>query len=1202
MQSADAGATPVNLSAQPLASSSPTSEELSALLKTNPMIKYVLVQDDQGAWGFNRVKTTVDKLQGTATWWLERVPVEADVGLSVAMTEIQTILKQTPVIELLDSHSSANARIETLVNVYASENKRRTLVQEFFNSEASFVKSNREFVERVNQLPRQENLRVFMEPYQALAQQDFLTDAAAATPVATSVDEATLLKAQALIDSLITKKDDGTMAMTPQFEERLKVLTDSVIMYGNFAKIFGEGSGNNVDENEQKTLQAYAIMTTQRVTRYDLLSSEIIRELTKIEPGTPELQKIKEETLAKFKSVAQFTLKANEIKRQTEALQKLLSTQAVLGKIAHDARVLTPQMTQLDATQLQIWDDFLARMTTIASDIVKDNIYFSLNRDGKTIQASDKFYEVFMDTLVAAALSQKGSANTGLLPIMLQYIKAVDKKLQTESMPVIFLNKISFAFSPTSKKIYSTMEKADEATANRIVTKLAKAVAAAEAAYSDKDIRNNALAIVKAMGPRAVAVWHQQEPGQAQFISIYSDLESKRRSISAPVDEAQANPVIITSMALPENEINQGELFELLNQDILGKIAEELKAKRMIAAQYGFTQLQIWDNFSKKVQEVSKRIVESADIIKPEEFYETFMQTFIDGYITHEKAQNDVFSECIRGFITTVDKYFHQHNLSGVVYAKLADIPGTSNKDAPALLSLSDRGRNDLQQNMVAELFQNLKTLVESPQHGDYEARVYNRTLDMINAMGSKAVMLWNLHADKEFFELSLPGTKAYSDLFQLGRTETDRRKNMVNMVTTELTAMQQANDKLLASERIPEDLLKQVSHQLQQALSTSQSRSEMNEKIKSAILKLFSEGYLLGRIEGIVTSQSNALQLIDQFIIRLESSLANNKQQGIFVSNPQELTPFTLLGNYTLADTVFAGTKKLSLPAFNNYMETLFNDVRSKMDRHDAQKIFVNAVKLLEKTGMGAKEKWNELVKKANDPLARRISLPDVRIEWTEKKAAILAAGQLDGSGIIGARKLKKLLEDENRNLGIVTTGPSFFHSAPVAPASPGPIAEKPERVVTPPPLPAKQPAKTDIKEKPDVAINQEPPRPATPPPLPPRKSAKAIIEEPTPTPPPVPERPLTPPPVPPRKPSKSKEAPSLPTESPKTVRTPPPLPPPLPATQPRINKAADAKANPPSLPRVPPSQSFLSPKKPKAPPLPSAPPPKGGRKPSSG
>jgi hypothetical protein len=1204
MQSADASATPVNLSAQPLASSSPTSEELAALLKTNPMIKYVLVQDDQGNWGFNRVKTTVDKLQDITTWWLERVPVEADVGLSPAMTEIQTILAQTPVIELLDSHSSANARIETLINVYASENKRRTLVQEFFNSEASFVKSTHDFVERVDQLPRQENLRVFMEPYQALAQQDFLKETAA--PVAASLDEATLLKAEALIDGLIIKKDDGTMAMTPQFEERLKVLTDSVIMYGNFAKVFGEGSGNNIDENEQKALQGYAIMTTQRVTRYDLLASEIIRELSKIEPATPALQKIKEDTLAKFKSVAQFTLKANEIKRQAEALQQLISTQAILGKIAHDARILTPQINQLDFTQKQIWDDFLARMTTIASSIVKDNIYFSLNREGKTIQASDKFYEVFMDTLVAASLAQKGAANTGLLPTMLQYIKSVDKKLQAEGLPGIFLNKISFAFSPTSKKIFSTMEKADEETANRIVAKLAKALASAEETFADNDIRNNAQAIVKAMGPRAVAAWNQLEPGKPQ-LSLYSDVASKRRSISQSQNESEAAAAADNApVALPEDEVNQGELYELVNQDILGKIAEELKTKRMIAAQYGFTQLQIWDNFSKKIQEVSKRIVESGNLIKPDEFYETIMQTFMDGYITHEKAQNDVFSEGIRGFIITVDKYFHQHNLPGAVYATLADIPGTSNKDAPALQSLNHRSKNDLQMKMVAELFQNVKTLVESPQHGDYEARVYSRTLDMINAMGNKAVMLWNLHADKEFFELSLPSTKAYSDLFQLGRSETERRENLLNMVTTELITMQQANDKLLASERIPEDLLKQVSQQLQQSLSTSQSRSDMNEKIKLAVLKLFSEGYLLGRIEGIVTSQSKALQLIDQFIIRMESSLANNKQKGIFVNNPQELTPFTLMGNYTLADSVFAGTKKLSVPAFNLYMETLFNGVKSKMDRHDAQKIFVNAIKLLEKSGMGAKEKWNELAKKANDPLARSISLPDVRIEWTEKKAGILAAGQLDGANTLGARKLKKLLEDENRNLGIVTTGPSFFHhSAPVAPVSPAPVAKELEKAITPPPLPAKRPAK---------AIDQEPPRPATPPPLPPRRLSKAKIEEA----PHVPERPVTPPPVPPRKRTKSNEPPPLPTQSPKAVSTPPPLPsskpgkaveaklmpPPLPISKPtKIEKAAAAKPKAPSLPTTSPPLLFQSPKQAtKPPPLPVKPPPGRGRKPSTG
>jgi hypothetical protein len=334
-----------------------------------------------------------------------------------------------------------------------------------------------------------------------------------------------------------------------------------------------------------------------------------------------------------------------------------------------------------------------------------------------------------------------------------------------------------------------------------------------------------------------------------------------------------------------------------------------------------------------------------------------------------------------------------------------------------------------------------------------------------------------------------------------------------------------------------------------------------------------------------------------------MESSLANNKQKGIFVNNPQELTPFTLMGNYTLADSVFAGTKKLSVPAFNLYMETLFNDVKSKMDRHDAQKIFVNAIKLLEKSGMGAKEKWNELAKKANDPLARSISLPDVRIEWTEKKAGILAAGQLDGANTLGARKLKKLLEDENRNLGIVTTGPSFFHhSAPVAPVSPAPVAKELEKAITPPP---KRPAK---------AIDQEPPRPATPPPLPPRRLSKAKIEEA----PPVPERPVTPPPVPPRKRTKSNEPPPLPTQSPKAVSTPPPLPsskpgkaveaklmpPPLPISKPtKIEKAAAAKPKAPSLPTTSPPLLFQSPKQAtKPPPLPVKPPPGRGRKPSTG
>jgi hypothetical protein len=1240
MQSADAGPTPVNLTAQPLASSSPTSAELGALLKTNPLIKYVIVRDDAGVWRFNRVKTTVDKLQDTTTWWMEPVPVEADASLSPEVAEIQSILATTSPEELLDSHSSANARIETLINVYASQNKRRTLVQEFFTSEASFIHSTKEFVEHVNQLPKQENISIFMQPYQILAQKEFLSPATEVNPAVTSLDDYTLLKAQALINEFVTQQDDGTIVMTAAFEERLKVLTDTVTMYANFSTVFGEGSGNNINENEQKTLQSYAIMTTQRVTRYDLLAQEISRELSKIQPSSPEMQKIKEKTLAKFKSIGQFTLRANEIRRQTESLQKLLATQAVLGKMAHDGLMLSAQVTHFNPEQKKIWDDFLAQVTEISNQIVKDNIYFSLKQDDKVIQAADKFYEVFINALAAASLAQRGSANTGLYPTMLQYLKSIDKKLQAEGLPGIVLKKVSFAFSPTSKQVFSTLEKADEETIKRIVMNLYNTVKTAQENYAGDEIVKNAVAIVKLMGPKATAIWQQQEPGKSSILNMYDDVESKRRSLSD--DEQQDGSDLLIS-TYPAEGIPHAESSELINLDILGKIAEELKAKRMIAAQYGFTQLQIWDNFSKKVQEVSKSVVESGELIKPEQFYATFMQTFIDGYILHEKTQNDVFSECVRGFIITVDKYFHQHNLQGVVYPTLADIPGTSNKDAPALQSLNARNKNDLQKMMVADLFKNLKTLVESPVHGEYEARVFNRTLDVINAMGSKAVMLWNLHANQEFFELSLPNTKTYSDLFQLGRTETERRQKLLNIVTTEFTALRQANDNLPASERIPEELIKAINQQLEQALAKSQSRSDLNENIKLAVLKLFSEGYLLGRIQGIVSSQSKALQLIDQFIVRTETSLTNNKQKGIFVDNPQELTPYTLIGNYTLADAVFAETKKLSVPNFNLYMETLFNDVQSKMDRHDAQKILVNAIKLLEKTGRAAKEKWNELAALADTPLARRISLPDVRIEWTEKKAEILAEGQLEGSSLVAGKKLRKLLEEEHRKLGMVVNGPSFFHhSAPVAPASPE-VTHEPERPVTPPPLP-KKPVKSEpapplpaIPPARPVSANDQlaqpvptpiPERPLTPPPLPKKPVIKARSDDDA---PPIPPRPVTPPlpakkpavpplpakkpdiknpkegvaavpPLPAKKPDiKNKKAevaaPPLPTKSPKQTVTPPPLPKTMPT------KKEPAKA--PPLPKTAPPEFLLSPKKRKSPPpLPSEPPAassKRGRKPSS-
>ncbi len=1354
-------AAPVNLTAQPLASASPTSDELAAIKKTNLFLKFVIVKDEAGTWRFNRIKTTVDKLQDNkTTWWLEPAPLEDDANISPEIAEIQSILANTSTADILNYNSAANARIETLIDVYATQNKRRTLVQEVFNTENSFVNSTREFVAMVAKLPKQENINIFMEQYQTLAATDFLGAAAAVNPQANNLDEFVLLKAQALIDAFVSEQADGTLVMTQAFADRLKVITDSVIMYENFSKVFGEGSGNNISHDDQITLQKFAIMPTQRVTRYDLLSQEIVRELGKIQPQTPELQALKDKTLAKFQSIAKFTLQANEIKRKVESLQNLLATQAVLGKIAHEGLVSLNSVIPLGDTQIKIWQDFLTKLATIAEEIVKKNSYFSGAQDDKKIQATDKFYETFMDTFVEAYLLNKDQPAENLSSIMLQYIKSIDKKLQTEGLPGIIFNKLSFGFVPTAAKVFATIKTADEAVTARIVNKMfdsIKTMIESETSGADNEIAyNNAFVALKEMGPTAIAIWNQlaaekfnelslpnpveykkiitlpkTEPervGQllrtlktlaeayqplrlrlnnlepvntpkeqreniiASVIQLYQDnyldgryreyliskklpdlqdyeallvkientltqqgqrglfngaldtkgvyrrelvifpalaslrqdqvkriidnLYNRAKSVATKINPGEADALvyvnafkemdrtksdlvrqlwmdnvakerdasIVERMSLSENEkrgifsedasakrfkkfhnqssavdlspvveeeasplssdseeeisrgrastvinresiigdvsapvepvnefspmlVNNAELFKLTNLDILGKIADELKTKRVVAARYGFTQLQIWDTFAKNIQEVSKKIVESAKLINPEEFYEPFMRTFINGYIVHEKSQKDVFSEAVRSFMVTVDKYFHQMGTKGVVYATPEDLPGSTHKDLPVLQSLNHK--KEFQQQTIEELFNQLKFMVEGSAHGDYEKRVFNRTIEAVSTMGQQAIMLWNLQADKEFFELSIPCNIEYPDLLQLGRSEVERRETLLGLIKIEFAELERANGNLSAKESIPETLMNNITRQLHEALHKSNSRSELNEYIKLAMLKLFSQVWVSGQVEG--------LKLVEQFIQRVETRLANNKQKGIFVEKPENLKPYSFFGTYTIADTIFAEPEKLTVPNFNVFMKTFYDDVKSMMGNREAEKIFAKAIMLLEKAGLDAKKTWNEIAKQDPDSIAWRISLPDIRIKWTDKKALILAEAKFQGNNLDAGKKLQKLMKDEFKVLGATpeAAGPKsfFFHSAPVAPASPIQAVVKLDEPVKPPqqppaapPLPAKkpmvaQPAKPLIPPPLPIKLPPKKPEVAAPPPLPafkPRKQTQEVVKAP--------------------------------------------------------------------------------------------------------
>jgi hypothetical protein len=1138
------------LTAQPLASSAPTSEELERVQKANRNISYVIVKDDAGVWRFNRIKTTVDKLQDNkTTWWLEPVPIEQDAHLSPEVTEIQQLLATAELAELLNNKSSVNARIETLIKAYTEQSRRRTLINELIETEISFVNFTKEFIALTDKLPKQENINVFMEQYSKLTQGNFLAKVAAIKIDAKTIDEYVLLKAQALADEFITEQADGTLTMTKAFEDKLNGLTNATIMYENFYKVFSEAG------NDLAALEKLAIMPIQRVGRYDLISKGIAEALAKIPAQNPTQQALQEKTIAKFASIPTFTYRSNEIKRNAESLQKLLSTQAVLGKIVRDAKTLS---ATADPKQKLIVDKLLGEVTTIAEQTLADNLYFSAS-----VQAKDKFYETFMNAFVQAYLSNQGNVGADLLSSMMQYIKTIDKKLQAEGMPGIVFPKTSFVFSPTASKIFATVADTDATVANDIVGKMFDTIETMiqqtppDAVFNPDHERayKNALSALKAIGPAALAMWNQHASMKFKALTQPTTNDYKKILTNAKVEQewgiAQANRAVSNAEVMPETT-------KLTTLDILGKIADDLAIKRLVAAKYGFNQLQIWDTFSKAVQETSRSIVQSGRPIDPAAFYEPIMRAFVRGYIVHEKTQNDVFSECIRDFVVTLDKNFHQAGIAGVVYQTAQDLPGTTQKDLHALQTLKVRSKDEFQKQMVDQLFHNLKLLVESPAHGDFEKRVYNRTVDAISAMGVKAIMLWNLHADREFFELSIPTTKDYQDLFQLGRTENERREALLSMVKIELVQLQTANAELAVKDAIPEALMNDIARQLQEALYKSKSRSDLNEHIKLALLKLLSQTYVQG--------PSPALTLVEQFIERVETRLVDNKQKGVFVNRPEDLRPFSILGNYSAAERIFARTQQLSTPYFNRYLETFYQDFKKVAQPKPSEKQLINAVKLLEQTGLAAKEKWNVLAQQDPDTIGRNVVLPDARVQWTEKKATIMAQAQLDGNNLSAVKKLKKLMVDESSLLGPVPITPTpqrlFHHAAPITPARPTSPKIRPARSA--PPIPVIQP----LMVKPAVVPEEKvapalpkvgPPKLSKPAPMPPALPANRPVNK-------AAEQPSTPPRIPLSRPKVAPKS-LLPEEKAAAA-------PPIPKTQPTqsFDPRLTAKKPPPSLPTTTP------------------------------
>jgi hypothetical protein len=513
------------------------------------------------------------------------------------------------------------------------------------------------------------------------------------------------------------------------------------------------------------------------------------------------------------------------------------------------------------------------------------------------------------------------------------------------------------------------------------------------------------------------------------------------RSRSESVATAPTREAAETIVAKAELRAGKPELAQVLTKDILGKIANELALKRSIAVKYGFNQVKLWDDFSRQVSDITNNMIKSGETFNAAKFYATFMQTFMDGYLIHEKGHNDLFSEGIRDFVEKIDKYLHDFGLKGVIYKSPADMPGTSDKDTPALKSMGGR-QDDFQSKMVNQLFDNVQKYIAGKVHAKFEERILQRTVDAINVLGPVAVAEWNKRAAMDFQELHIANGKVnltYTELVKVGGTESVRRQSLLAILKMGLTTVEREiaqnnsqNTKLIteataaaeqkaASKKTPDerkaamqkaldnnkDLQTAIKHQasseiilpaiqqakekLEKIIEKPGPRSAMIEEFKFTLLELFAHGYMEGRVRedttfAHATVRYPALQALEKFIIGIETGFEASKQQRLFVDSPADFKPINaarITGKYVMAEIMFESANKLNPENFTKLIQSLLDKVKLRLD---SQQVYVNTYKILERIGPDAKEKWNELVKAdENKVLQGKLLIEDTKAELKE-------------------------------------------------------------------------------------------------------------------------------------------------------------------------------------------------------------------------
>jgi hypothetical protein len=213
----------------------------------------------------------------------------------------------------------------------------------------------------------------------------------------------------------------------------------------------------------------------------------------------------------------------------------------------------------------------------------------------------------------------------------------------------------------------------------------------------------------------------------------------------------------------------------VLTQDVLGLMTSEGETmlatlKRQKASDSQLNALNIFlinvDAIRNKLNIDNMRLGTDASakqVLPRAQFYEPFLLTFINAYLSHKHGDKKDLAALMLTYLESIDKRLVKAGLPPIIFKARDKIAGST-----VFMSLAAVDHPDdiaVRNKIINTLFVTIKNMLENTQTGNVNDKLaYDRALTALNLMGPEALKVWNEHARKDFFALTLPTKLRFED------------------------------------------------------------------------------------------------------------------------------------------------------------------------------------------------------------------------------------------------------------------------------------------------------------------------------------------------------------------------------------------------------------------------------------------------------